>query len=89
MLTHEHKGRLWQEVGREPYTRADGTKTELIRWRSPCAKCGEGFDVTTPSEGAFWKSDAFGAIHCQAHKLTKEQVTARWQEAIKAARGKK
>lgn len=89
MLTHNHKGRLWQEVGREPYTRVDGTETELIRWQSQCAKCEAPFVVTTPSEGAFWKSKSFEMVHCKAHRLTKAQVTARWQEAVQAGRGKK
>jgi len=89
MLTHNHKGRLWQEVGREPYTRVDGTETELIRWRLACAKCGEGFEIKTTAWSNYRDSKAFGAVHCPMHKLTKAEVSARAIAARRAKRGAK
>lgn len=88
MLTHEHKGRLWVEIGREPYTRKDGKTIELVCWATPCCApgCGESVEVKTPPAG-YEASKAFGSKHCPAHKLTREQVNERWAEAVKARRG--
>ncbi len=68
-------GRLFAFTGAEPYTRQDGTATTLLCWRGACAICGAAFTVKTPPLMADTKS--FGRKHCDAHKLTPEQVNAR------------
>lgn len=89
MRTIERKGRLWVETGEEPYIRKDGKATTLIVWSCRCAAegCEASVDVKTPATG-YETSKAFEAKHCPAHKLTKAQVTERWQQAIKASREK-
>jgi hypothetical protein len=72
-------GRLFSFTGAEPYTRKDGTETTLHCWRGACLVCGAGFTVKTPVllDG----SKALGRKHCDAHKLTPEQVNALWDAA--------
>lgn len=82
-MEHIHKGRTWIEVGREPYTRKDGTHTELTIWHTKCAKCDAMVEVTTPA-GGVEKSKAFEAQHCNAHKLTRSEVFDRRRTAFKA-----
>lgn len=90
MLTHEHKGRLWLEIDRQPYTRRDGTTTELVVWAAQCCAdgCTEAVEVKTPVSG-FSKSKAFDVKHCPAHKLTREQVNERFRAAVLARRTRK
>lgn len=83
VIEHAYKGRAWVLVGREPYTRKDGTVTELLRWQTPCAVCGTLFEIKTSV--AHETSKAFGAKHCAAHKLTQAQVTV-LRNAGKAAK---
>ena len=59
-------GRLWREVGRQPYTNRKGEHIELIRWRAQCVACGAPIECLTPTE--FSSSKAFGLKHCDAHK---------------------
>lgn len=72
-------GRVFYHLANVPYTRRDGSQTELAVWHSACVVCGASFTVTTPTEGRWPGSDSFGAKHCAAHKLTKAQVFARLQ----------
>jgi hypothetical protein len=65
-LEHTFGGRLWREIGRQPYTNRKGEHVELIRWRSQCAACSAPIECVTPS--AFTTSKAFGLKHCDAHK---------------------
>lgn len=55
----------WQSF--KPYTRKDGTDTELSIWHSTCAICDEPFTVATPKAG---NTKAFYRKHCDDHKLT-------------------
>lgn len=87
-LIHEHKGRSWTCVGRVPYTRKDGSTTELMRWRIQCAKCEEMVDVTTPST-SFETSHSFDMKHCAAHKLTNEEIFALGRAQKRANKQKK
>jgi len=85
MRTHEHKGRIWTEVGREPYIRRDGTRIEMIVWTTPCCHegCTERVEARTTTVG--WeRAKDFGRKHCPAHKHTREQVNERWASAVKA-----
>lgn len=38
-------GQGYELVGLEPYTRTDGSKTQLMVWSAPCATCGDPFTV--------------------------------------------
>jgi hypothetical protein len=87
-MEFESRGRVWTEAGREPYTRVDGTETELIRWQIKCAKCDAMAEITTPATG-YEKSKAWGAVHCNTHKMTQQQVMQRWNEQRKANKQKK
>jgi hypothetical protein len=84
MRTHEHKGRIWTEVGREPYTRRDGRQSEVIRWTSPCCHEGCTAQVEILTGVKFDKSQGFAAKHCPAHKLTREEVNARFRAGLRA-----
>lgn len=81
-------GRLFTWLAFKPYTRKDGTDTELSVWQSHCVICGESFTVATPKAG---RSQSFGRKHCEAHRLTKAEVSALWSkagnDAKKAKRG--
>jgi len=90
MLTFERNGRLWLEIGREPYCRKDGSTTELIVWACRCASdgCSESVEVKTPTAG-YESSKSFGAKHCEAHKLSPDQVNDRFKAAVKARRAAK
>ena len=72
-------GRLFSFTGAEPYTRRDGTETNLLCWRGLCLVCGAGFTVKTPPD--FDSSKAFGRKHCELHKLTPEQLQGLWTAA--------
>lgn len=39
---------IYNFVGAQPHTRRDGEATTLLVWRSPCARCGDQFEITTP-----------------------------------------
>lgn len=83
-MEHTINGRTWVAVGREPYTRKDGTQTELIRWQIKCAKCETMVEITTPAK--FDTTKAFGSKHCPAHRLTQDDVMELRRNAQKAAR---
>ena len=79
-------GRVFKWLTFEPYTRKDGTETELSVWESACAVCGAPFTVATPRTGA---SKAFGRKHCDTHKLNKQEASALWSKAGKDAKAMK
>ncbi len=58
-------GRVFTWQSFKPYTRKDGTDTELSVWQASCAICGELFTVTTPKTG---DTKAFYRKHCDIHK---------------------
>lgn len=80
-------GRVFTLVREEPYVRKDGAAAALKVWSAPCAQCGTLFTVKTPAAiTSAAQSKSFGAIHCDAHKLSAEQVKSRWADAVR--RGK-
>jgi hypothetical protein len=80
-------GREFVFMGEEPYQRKDRSITTLKIWSSACVKCGEAFTIRTPHNTTLAEhSSAFGAKHCQAHKLTADEVRARGIAAIAKAR---
>lgn len=70
-------GRLWKEVRRDPHTTKDGRHIELSVWHTRCCidGCSNMVEIRTPISAI---SSAFGAIHCSAHKLSKEEAAQRW-----------
>lgn len=66
MLEHVYRGRTFRQVGTEPYTRLDGSETQLIVWQAPCVACGAPFTVRTPV--AYDTTQAFGRARCDVHK---------------------
>lgn len=86
-MEHTHKGRTWTATGREPYTRADGTATELIRWCTQCAKCDRLVEIRTPLK--YETTKAFGAKHCELHKMTQGEVRGLRRNAQENARRQK
>lgn len=47
-LTRDYGGQLFEQVGVDPHTRVDGSRTQLIVWQSACMECGEAFTFRTP-----------------------------------------
>lgn len=57
-------GCLWRAVRLEPYTRKDGSETELATWRGACAVCGGPKFVKTPATCNLDGSSSFGLRRC-------------------------
>ena len=74
MIRHRH-GQRYELVGTIPHTRKDSTETQLLRWVSNCAQCGEAFFVATPANAAKFEPNR----RCQKHKRPGQQV----REALK------
>ena len=81
--TNTPDGRIFKWLEFKPYTRKDGTGTELSIWNSNCVICGTLFTVATPKAG---DSKAFGRKHCDTHKLTKHETAAQWVKRMSAAK---
>lgn len=72
MKTHiTPDGRIFSHTAVEPYTRKNGTQTELKIWEAKCSRqdCEKTFTVKTPAGGTA-DSKAFGRKHCDDHKAT-------------------
>lgn len=65
-----NRGQLYKLVGTFPHIRKDGTHTQLHRWVSACAQCGEPFFITTPAAASNPKFNR----RCQKHKRPGQQV---------------
>jgi hypothetical protein len=81
-LEHTYKGRTWVAVGREPYTRLDGTVIELVRWQTPCARCEAIAEIKTPVD--YGSSKAFAVKHCAQHRMTWGETQALAKSAKQA-----
>jgi hypothetical protein len=44
-------GQTYRLIKAEPYTRKDGDPSWLLKWRAPCAECGDDFEVVTGLRG--------------------------------------
>ena len=66
METIQYRGRVWKEVGTEPYTRKDGSGTVLRVWRSKCIDCEAPITCKTPMD--YGTSKAFGLCRCEEHR---------------------
>ena len=59
-----YKNQVYICVGSEPYHRRDGTKTQLLHWKSACDTCGKLFVFKVPAAAAkFWPNR-----RCSKHK---------------------
>lgn len=59
-----YHGQAYVAVSREPYTRRDGSTTELVVWESLCARCGEPFTFKTPTGASKWQPNR----RCHEHR---------------------
>lgn len=66
MMTVNDNGFVWTEVGRQAYTRLDGSETTLRVWEAHCVVCGADIQCRTPLDAS--KSNAFGLRRCKEHK---------------------
>jgi hypothetical protein len=71
-------GVIFTEKTHLPYRRKDGSLTSLVVWEADCAKpeCGKTFTLSTPVSAGL-NSKAFGRKHCDEHKATPAECTAR------------
>lgn len=85
MRTHTtNDGRVFTLAGIKPYTRKDGTTTNLAVWRTPCAHPGcTGERVITVPEGTT-AAKAFALKHCRDHAITTDEFFRRGREALRA-----
>lgn len=84
-MIHETKdGRIFTEIGLEPYVTRDGRTVALIVWEACCAHvgCQERFTVKVSLANRTTKSAAFGLKHCAKHRLSKAEVQQRRLTAI-------
>ena len=66
-------GQRYIAVAAKPYTRADGTETQIIVWESPCADCGEPFLCPAPAAAARFQPNR----RCPKHKRPGQRVRER------------
>lgn len=64
----ELKRKSWTFMHHEPYTRKDGSETDLKVWRGACRVCGTPIFCKTNWE----KSHAFESKNCYMHRLLRE-----------------
>lgn len=82
------KGMIFKFTGTEPYTRKrDGASINLLVWKSNCLVCGEPFVVKTPEN--YEHSHSFDLIHCEEHRLSKDEVMERRKKGLAKARRNK
>lgn len=69
-------GVIFTLLRKEPYVRRDGEPSEIWHWQAACAMegCSSFFEITT---GPTHDADRFGRKHCDAHKATRAECTAR------------
>jgi hypothetical protein len=78
MIFTAKNGILFTKKQNTPYQRKDGSLTSLAVWEAVCAKpdCSALFTITTPADAGI-ESKAFGRKHCDNHKATRAECTAR------------
>ena len=82
--------RQFSFAGTEPYLKVDGTLIFLKLWVSSCVVCGNKFIVKTPLKVIDLSgSSSFNRIHCDEHKMTKEEAAKKWSAAGVAAKSAK
>ncbi|HNT63771.1 MAG TPA: hypothetical protein PKH90_13065 [Candidatus Desulfobacillus denitrificans] len=64
------EARLFRLVALVPYTRRDGSETELAVWEGACVVCGLPFSVSTPKPNLSGRviSKSFERTRCDLHK---------------------
>lgn len=66
-----YRGQRYVIVGSIPYTRRDGTRTTLTRWRSWCPRCGDPFEFSMPTTATKFEPNR----RCQKHKRPGSHVS--------------
>lgn len=80
-------GLRFELVGEKPYQKKDGSMIQLKVWISACKECGAPFNVFTPSHAEKTEdANQFKMLHCEEHRLTKEQVRQRGIDAMRRMR---
>lgn len=69
-VVRRSEARIFRLVAIAPYTRIDGSETEIAVWEGTCAKCGAPFTITTPRPGPLGRivSKNFQRVSCDRHK---------------------
>lgn len=65
-------GQRYDKIGHEPYTRIDGSHTQLAVWQSHCAECGAPFQFRAPAR----KRKLIPNRRCDRHKRPGVRVRA-------------
>ena len=73
MTTRFYDGQRYDLVRTEPYTRTEGSQTELSVWQSECPVCGEAFEVRTPKRARRFEPNR----RCGKHKRPGVRVNRR------------
>lgn len=68
-----YDGQVYRLVELRPYTRRNGTETTLAVWRSCCAKCGDEFELITPTEASKFSPNR----RCKEHRRPGAKVRKR------------
>lgn len=72
----ERQKRYWHTTKRR-LKNGEPIQVCLLVWQANCAKCGAVFEVRVRWLDTAEKASAFKLRHCEAHRLTLPQITAR------------
>ena len=57
------------------YVRKNGDRSEVAVWSTPCAICGDPFEVTSPcSVTALINRSDFETVTCPGHRITRSEA---------------
>ena len=78
---------LWTYQGTKPHRRnRDASLMTLDLYARPCARCGTPFQIAVPHGRTSKDCQAFFAIHCKAHVLSRAEVELRRLEGVRRAK---
>ncbi|GAC1550099.1 MAG: hypothetical protein NVS2B5_05730 [Beijerinckiaceae bacterium] len=68
---------IYRCVGLQPYTRRDGSQTNLVIWETECPRCGEPFTCLTPIDSSKFQPNR----RCIRHRRPGQRVRRRKEVA--------
>ena len=68
---HESDDQRYELVAIRPHTCWNGRPTDLLVWRTHCAKCGTEFETITRRRSLVWGVLRYPGRHCPAHRRTR------------------